>query len=105
MWITRLHFGRFRETPSLQVLWVVTGLVPAVMFVTGGVMWWNRVLQKRFADDFRIGTVRLPAFAEASTGKKADTTDDLPEAVKTEDSTTEQLLDHRPTGREHFADL
>jgi uncharacterized iron-regulated membrane protein len=44
---TRLHFGRFREQPALQALWAFFGLIPAAMFVTGAIMWWNRVLRKR----------------------------------------------------------
>jgi uncharacterized iron-regulated membrane protein len=31
----------------LQALWAVVGLVPAIMFVTGLIMWWNRVVRKR----------------------------------------------------------
>ena len=46
LWMTRLHFGRFRDYPAIQALWAVLGLVPAAMFVTGGLMWWNRVLKK-----------------------------------------------------------
>lgn len=46
LWMTRLHFGRWRNIP-LQILWVILGLVPAVMFVTGGIMWWQRVVRKR----------------------------------------------------------
>ena len=46
VWLTRLHFGRFRDYPVLQALWAGLGLIPAVMFVTGSVMWWNRVLRK-----------------------------------------------------------
>ncbi len=45
-WLARLHFGRFRDYPALQALWATLGLVPAVMFVTGAAMWWNRVLRK-----------------------------------------------------------
>ena len=41
LWLTRLHFGRWRSH-ALKVVWVVTGLIPAVMFVTGFVMWWQR---------------------------------------------------------------
>ena len=47
MWLTRLHFGRWREMPWLQAVWAVVGLLPAVMFVTGAVMWWQRVMRKR----------------------------------------------------------
>ncbi len=43
MWLSRLHIGRFRGW--LQALWVVLGLVPAALFVTGAIMWWNRVLR------------------------------------------------------------
>jgi uncharacterized iron-regulated membrane protein len=45
-WFGRLHFGRTFGTP-LGVLWVIVGLAPAVLFVTGAIMWWNRVLRDR----------------------------------------------------------
>lgn len=42
-----LHFGRFRGSwPGLPYLWVVLGLLPAVMFITGFVLWYRRVLKK-----------------------------------------------------------
>jgi uncharacterized iron-regulated membrane protein len=46
-WLTRLHFGRWRNAPVLKALWAVIGLVPALMLVTGVIMWWNRVLRRR----------------------------------------------------------
>jgi uncharacterized iron-regulated membrane protein len=46
LWMTRLHFGRWRNIP-LQILWVILGLVPAVLFITGTVMWWQRVVRRR----------------------------------------------------------
>ena len=46
-WLTRLHFGRWRGVPALKAVWAVLGLVPAVMFVTGVIMWWNRVMKRR----------------------------------------------------------
>lgn len=46
-WLTRLHFGRWRGSPTLKAVWALVGLVPAIMFVTGVIMWWNRVLRKR----------------------------------------------------------
>jgi uncharacterized iron-regulated membrane protein len=51
-WLSRLHFGRWREPgwgPWLKAVWAVFGLVPALMFVTGVVMWWNRVIRRRAA--------------------------------------------------------
>lgn len=46
-WLTRLHFGRWRNLPALKAVWAVLGLVPALLFVTGVIMWWNRVLRRR----------------------------------------------------------
>jgi len=58
-WVAYLHFGRIggigipcsvrsglcdRATKSV---WTLLGLAPTVMFVTGAVMWWNRVVRKR----------------------------------------------------------
>jgi uncharacterized iron-regulated membrane protein len=51
-WLSRLHFGRWRDPvwgPWLKAAWAVVGLIPTVMFVTGVVMWWNRVVRKRAA--------------------------------------------------------
>jgi len=42
-WFSYLHFGNFGGWPS-KALWVVIGLAPAFLFVTGVLMWWNRVL-------------------------------------------------------------
>ena len=49
-WLARIHFGRFRGNPYqryLQATWFVVGIVPAIMFVTGAVMWWNRVVKRK----------------------------------------------------------
>ena len=46
-WLTRLHFGRWRNALVLKALWAIIGLVPLMMLVTGVIMWWNRVLRKR----------------------------------------------------------
>ena len=43
-WLSRLHFGRFGGWP-IKALWTVLGLIPVVLFITGAVMWWNRVLR------------------------------------------------------------
>jgi uncharacterized iron-regulated membrane protein len=50
MWLSRLHFGRWRDPgwgPWLKAAWAIAGVVPALMFVTGVVMWWNRVVRRR----------------------------------------------------------
>ncbi len=43
-WLAQLHFGRFAGL-KIKIIWTVTGLAPAVLFFTGVVMWWNRVLK------------------------------------------------------------
>src|SRR6266478_5184109 len=45
-WLSRLHFGRFAGLP-VEIIWTIFGLAPAVLFVTGAVMWWKRVLRPR----------------------------------------------------------
>jgi uncharacterized iron-regulated membrane protein len=45
-WLSRLHFGRW-QNGALKALWAAIGIVPAAMFVTGLIMWWNRVVRKR----------------------------------------------------------
>jgi len=47
-WLGKLHFGNFGGWP-VKALWVALGLSPAFLFVTGFLMWWNRVLSKRWA--------------------------------------------------------
>jgi len=44
--IFALHFGTFWGHPT-RLLWVVLGLTPLVLFVTGMLMWWNRSLRHR----------------------------------------------------------
>jgi uncharacterized iron-regulated membrane protein len=57
-WLAYLHFGRINgigipcSGPGVcdqltKGAWALFGLAPAAMFVTGVVMWWNRVLRKR----------------------------------------------------------
>ncbi len=42
-----LHFGTFGGT-FVRAAWSLLGLSPALMFLTGFFMWWNRVLAKRY---------------------------------------------------------
>lgn len=56
-WLAFLHFGRingigiFCDGPgvcdqAVKATWALFGLAPAAMFVTGSLMWWNRVLRR-----------------------------------------------------------
>ena len=55
-WIAFSHFGRINGIglpcsgpgvcdQSVKAVWALFGAVPAVMFITGATMWWNRVLR------------------------------------------------------------
>jgi len=57
-WIAYLHVGRINgigipcRGPGLcdftiKLIWAAFGLAPAAMFVTGAIMWWNRVVRKK----------------------------------------------------------
>ena len=56
-WLAFLHFGRINgiglvcDGPgicdqTIKAIWAIFGLAPAAMFVTGSIMWWNRVLRR-----------------------------------------------------------
>ena len=58
-WLAYLHFGRVNGIgipchgpgvcdQATKAVWALFGLAPAAMFVTGGIMWWNRVLRPRW---------------------------------------------------------
>lgn len=45
-WLAPLHTGHFGG-PLVHAVWAVLGLTPTVLFVTGLLMWWNRVIVPR----------------------------------------------------------
>jgi uncharacterized iron-regulated membrane protein len=57
-WLAYLHVGRINGIGipcsgpgfcdmTMKLIWAVLGLAPAAMFVTGAMMWWNRVARKK----------------------------------------------------------
>jgi len=55
-WLAFLHFGRINGIgipcsgpgicdQTIKAVWAIFGLAPAAMFVTGAIVWWNRVLR------------------------------------------------------------
>jgi uncharacterized iron-regulated membrane protein len=40
-----MHFGNFAGL-GIRILWAALGLAPPFLFVTGALMWWNRVLSR-----------------------------------------------------------
>jgi uncharacterized iron-regulated membrane protein len=73
-WLAYLHFGRVKgigipcRGPGLcdqatKAVWALFGIAPAVMFVTGAIMWWNRVLRPRLTSarrPFTSDSVPIP---------------------------------------------
>jgi uncharacterized iron-regulated membrane protein len=43
-WLAKLHFGRFAGIKT-KWTWAILGAVPPMLFITGAIMWWNRVLK------------------------------------------------------------
>jgi uncharacterized iron-regulated membrane protein len=71
-WLAYLHIGRINgigipcRGPGLcdmatKLTWAIFGLAPAVMFVTGAVMWWNRVGRNRLSRSRRSEQKMKPA--------------------------------------------
>ena len=76
-WLAYLHFGRINGIgipcagPGLcdqttKAIWALFGLAPAAMFVTGAIMWWNRVLHPRLASGRRPGGAIVRGTREAA---------------------------------------
>ena len=60
-WLAYLHFGRFAGWPT-KLLWALLGLAPPIMFITGALMWWKRVLRPS-------GAAYLPGHAAVETAR------------------------------------
>jgi uncharacterized iron-regulated membrane protein len=54
--VVAIHVARYQSTWAL-LLWAALGLLPGVMFVTGFILWWRRVVRKRM----RIEIPTLPS--------------------------------------------
>lgn len=65
-WLVRLlvnlHFGRSWGL-TVKIVWIVLGLVPAVLFVTGFITWWVRVVRRRAAAATLGDRAQEPAIA------------------------------------------
>ena len=46
-WVAPLHVGSFGGM-TIRVAWLILGLAPPLMFVTGFIMWWSRVVRPRW---------------------------------------------------------
>ncbi|MGH9916075.1 MAG: PepSY domain-containing protein, partial [Pyrinomonadaceae bacterium] len=52
-----IHFGRFTDDKwvsiPIKILWVLIGLAPGVLFISGFIMWWNRAVSIRLRGDLK----------------------------------------------------
>jgi len=48
-WVAPLHVGNFAGN-GVRMLWMLFGLAPPLLFVTGFAMWWTRVVRRRWRD-------------------------------------------------------
>ena len=46
-WVAPLHVGSFGGL-GVRIAWLVLGLSPPLLFVTGFIMWWTRVVRSRW---------------------------------------------------------
>jgi uncharacterized iron-regulated membrane protein len=56
-WLAKVHFGRFAGIKT-KALWTFMGIIPPALFVTGALMWWNRVLRPARSALAQEATVR-----------------------------------------------
>jgi uncharacterized iron-regulated membrane protein len=46
-WVAPLHVGSFGGM-TIRIAWLILGLIPPLLFVTGFIMWWSRVVRPRW---------------------------------------------------------
>ena len=42
-----IHYGRFQDSLVSHIVWVLLGLAPGTLYITGLIMWLNRMKAKR----------------------------------------------------------
>ena len=61
-----LHYGTFAGTAT-RWLWILMGLVPGILSITGFLMWWNRVVARKLVILDRRKPVLRPAAVDLQT--------------------------------------
>ncbi|HXP84600.1 MAG TPA: PepSY-associated TM helix domain-containing protein [Bryobacteraceae bacterium] len=59
-WLYYIHFGNFGGWP-VKLIWTLLGFAPVLLFITGVIMWWNRVLSPEARRAKRAGKLRSGA--------------------------------------------
>ncbi|UYQ93386.1 PepSY domain-containing protein [Chitinophaga horti] len=63
-WLTPIHYGSFGGLPT-QILAIIGGLMPLVLFVTGFIIWWPRYKKQRKNGE-RPRQEKVPVLQQAS---------------------------------------
>ncbi len=58
-YLQAVHYGSFAGTTS-RVLWIIVGLAPGLLFFTGFLMWWHRVVSKRASHLWLLSKTQPP---------------------------------------------
>ncbi|NOT27925.1 MAG: PepSY domain-containing protein [Acidobacteria bacterium] len=67
-----LHFGTFWGHPS-RVVWLLLGIAPLILFVSGVLIWWNRTVSKLFRRRGAASPIAAPATARANVAATSST--------------------------------
>ena len=51
-WFATVHFGRFGGWAT-KIIWFAIGFIPPLLFITGAIMWWNRVVRPRIMTEIK----------------------------------------------------
>ena len=70
-WLARIHFGRAYGTP-VKWLYTLLGFVPVILFVTGAIMWWHRVLKPALRKKARLAIETGPVGSEVANVQASD---------------------------------
>ena len=71
-WVAPLHVGSFGGL-GVRIAWLILGLSPAMLFVTGFIMWWSRVVRPRWLASKRTaaaGRAQASDLASAAARRK-----------------------------------
>jgi hypothetical protein len=81
-WVAPLHVGSFGGL-GIRVAWLILGLVPPLLFITGFIMWWSRVVKPRWLTQRRASVVVAGCLAAAVWAPQSDAQSpwDLPPRV------------------------
>lgn len=86
-----IHVGNFAGWP-VKTLWVILGLTPPVLFVTGFLMWWKRVLSPWRKREFSARSPKRPSLPVPAPVFEAESMSSVSRASQTDDFRPPRVL-------------